>query len=87
MLGFLMTWIGTTILLGSPLMLIAFGFISIVVMRRIALEEEYLDATFGKEYARYRTEVPLITPCVDPASSESREIEKAVEILRGGGSF
>ncbi|MBI3288033.1 MAG: isoprenylcysteine carboxylmethyltransferase family protein [Elusimicrobia bacterium] len=83
MLGFLMTWIGTAVMLGSPWMCIAFGLVSILIMRRVALEEEALEAAFGSEYARYRESVPLITPYVDPRSEEAKEIERAVAMLRG----
>ncbi len=79
-LGFLMTWIGTAIMLGSPAMLIAFGFASILVMQRVALEEGRLEQSFGEEYSRYRSKVPMIAPCSD-AQCEA-ELKRAVKILR-----
>lgn len=82
-LGFLMTWVGTAIMLGSPAMLIVFGFASILVMQRVALEEGRLEEMFGEEYLRYRKRVPMIAPCTD-AECEA-ELERAVKILRDRG--
>lgn len=82
-LGFLMTWIGTAIMLGSLAMLVMFGFVSILVMQRVALEEDRLEEAFGGEYLRYRKRVPMIAPCTD-AECEA-ELERAVKILRDRG--
>ncbi|MBI5631689.1 MAG: isoprenylcysteine carboxylmethyltransferase family protein [Elusimicrobia bacterium] len=78
-LGFLMNWLGTTMVLCSPTMLLAFGVVSIVLMQRIALEEAALRLAFGDEYLRYRERVPLIAPCRD-AECEA-ELDRAMRIL------
>lgn len=78
-----MTWIGTAIMLGSPAMLITFGFASILVMQRVALEESRLEQAFGEEYLRYCERTPLLAPCTD--NECEAELARAVKVLRERG--
>ena len=85
MLSMLMSWIGTAIALGSWVMLVCFGFVSILIMRRVSLEETALKERFGEEFEQYRREVSMIVPFLDPKSQEAQEIENAVSRLRDSG--
>ena len=81
MLSYLMLWLGTAMALGSIILILSFGFTSIVVMRRIALEEEALNTKFGEEYKLYRKKVSLVVPFLNTNHSASLEIEEAVAAL------
>jgi len=83
-LGFLMSWIGTTMVLCSPTMLLAFGVVSIVLMQRVALEEAALRGAFGDEFLRYRERLPLIAPCTETECEA--ELERAMRILERSSS-
>ncbi|CAL8096198.1 unnamed protein product [Calicophoron daubneyi] len=54
--------LGTQILLGNPLCLIAYAVASFVFFKdRINFEERNLTSFFGEEYLRYQREVPAVT--------------------------
>lgn len=78
MLSYLMLWVGTALALGSAILFVSFCFVSVAVMRRVALEEKALKTKFGEEYEKYRQKVSLIVPFLNPNHSSSLEIEEAV---------
>jgi protein-S-isoprenylcysteine O-methyltransferase Ste14 len=82
MLGMLMSWVGTALALGSVAMFVAFGLASILIMRRVAFEEKFLEETYGESYREYKKRVSVIVPCLDPNSEEGQELERAVELIR-----
>lgn len=81
MLSFLMTWIGTTIAIGSWPMLVGFGLISIIVMRRVAVEEVYLREVYGEIYLSYCGKVSVIVPFQNPNSKDGQAMEEALKKL------
>lgn len=82
MLSMLMNWLGTAITLGSVSMLLAFGLVSIFVMKRVALEEENLEKVFKDEFKIYQRKVSVIVPFLNPNSREGRCLESAVGLLK-----
>lgn len=82
MLSYLMLWIGTVMALGYWPMFVGFGFVSVVIMKRVALEELALERRFGEEFIRYRSEVSSIAPFLDPSSKDGRELEEALSFLK-----
>ncbi|MBX9767616.1 MAG: isoprenylcysteine carboxylmethyltransferase family protein [Bdellovibrionales bacterium] len=81
MLSYLMMWMGTAIALGSNIMSISFGLISILIMRRVALEEKSMRQTFGSLFAEYCAGTPMIVPFLDPQSLAEAEIERSTRRL------
>lgn len=81
MLSYLMLWLGTALVLGSIMMSVSFGFASILVMRRVALEERALATSFGDRFQDYKNRTSLMTPFAKADSEEARAIDRAVEEL------
>lgn len=81
MLGMLMGWLGTAIALGSVSLIIMFGFISVLIMKRVTLEESTLEKTYGQEFQNYKQKVSAIVPCLNPHSQDGQELEKAVDLF------
>jgi protein-S-isoprenylcysteine O-methyltransferase Ste14 len=82
MLAMLMSWIGTGIALDSITIFIAYGLVAILVMRRVALEEKFLEETYGEKFRAYKNEVSAIVPCLDPKSRAGQEVESGIELMK-----
>jgi protein-S-isoprenylcysteine O-methyltransferase Ste14 len=82
MLGMLMSWIGTGLALASTIIFVGYGLIAILIMRRVALEEAYLEKIYGEKFRLYKSEVCAIVPCLDPKSHAGQEIERGIELMK-----
>jgi protein-S-isoprenylcysteine O-methyltransferase Ste14 len=60
--GLLLAVLGTAISQGEWRGLAAWGLITLAFRRKIALEERFLRARFGSEYAHYRAALPALVP-------------------------
>jgi len=63
-------------------MLLVFSFVSILVMRRVALEEKLLEASYGEQFLAYKQEVSAVVPGLDPKTPEGQEMERAIDLLK-----
>lgn len=82
MLAMLMSWIGTGIALNSIMMFVAYGLVAIFIMRRVALEETFLEQTYGEKFRAYKNEVSAIVPWLDPKSRAGQEVESGIELMK-----
>jgi protein-S-isoprenylcysteine O-methyltransferase Ste14 len=62
--GILFGIAGTAIIIGEPVVLIAFLLILVISLWKIQMEEKYLQEEFGEDYTRYKKEVPALIPFV-----------------------
>jgi protein-S-isoprenylcysteine O-methyltransferase Ste14 len=60
--GLLLAVLGTAISQGEWRGLAAVALITLALLRKIALEERFLRARFGREYERYRAALPALIP-------------------------
>ncbi len=67
--GLLLAVLGTAISEGEWRGLAAVGLITLAFLRKIALEERFLRARFGREYEQYRAALPALIPRLQLASS------------------
>jgi protein-S-isoprenylcysteine O-methyltransferase Ste14 len=65
--GLLAAVLGTAILIGQWRGLVALAFFASAVLRRVRVEERWLDEIFPDVYASYRREVPALVPFVTAA--------------------
>jgi protein-S-isoprenylcysteine O-methyltransferase Ste14 len=60
--GLLLAVLGTAISQGETRGLAALGLITLAFLRKIAIEERFLRARFGREYEQYRAALPALIP-------------------------
>jgi protein-S-isoprenylcysteine O-methyltransferase Ste14 len=60
--GILCAIVGTALIFGEPLGLMAFFLILVIYLWKIRVEEKYLQDEFGEDYFRYKKEVAALIP-------------------------
>lgn len=85
MLAMLMSWIGTGIALGSIIIFVGYGLAAMLIMWRVALEEGFLEDTYGEKFVTYKNEVSAIVPYLNPKSHAGQEAKRGIELMKARG--
>ncbi len=62
--GMLVALLGTVIEIGTPIAFVAFALIVYSFVRKLAVEEQFMTATFGADYERYREQSARLIPSI-----------------------
>jgi protein-S-isoprenylcysteine O-methyltransferase Ste14 len=70
--GLLVALLGSAIACGEPRALLGLAIVVLAFVRKLRIEERFMDELFPQQYARYRAEVPALVPLTGARRSAPR---------------